>query len=116
MPRRCAPRNDKICGGAIIDYLLRTYGKGRFAPAVGAPLHPRINSEISNHMGWLESELAGKSHFVGDTLTGADIQLSFVAQSVVKGFGREAYPNLARFVDMVAARPAYQRAVAKGGE
>ncbi len=140
-----------IESGAIIDYLLRTYGKGRFAPAVGtpdynryvqflhyaegsamlplllrlyvsrlgeagAPLHPRINSEISNHMGWLDSELAGKSHFVGDSLTGADIQLSFVAQSVVKGFGREAYPNLARFVDMVAARPAYQRAVAKGGE
>ena len=140
-----------IESGAIIDYLLRTYGKGRFEPAVGtpdynryvqflhyaegsamlplllrlyvsrlgeagAPLHPRINSEISNHMGWLESELAGKSYFVGDSLTGADIQLSFVAQSVIKGFGREAYPNLARFVDMVAARPAYQRAVAKGGE
>ena len=33
----------------------------------------------------------------------------------VKGPGRAAYPNLARFVDMVEARPAYQRAVARGG-
>jgi glutathione S-transferase len=140
-----------IESGAIIDYLIRNYGGGRFAPAVhtadynryvqflhyaegsamlplllrlyvsrlgeaGAPLQPRISSEIQNHMGWLESELGEKSHFVGDTLTGADIQLSFVAQSVVKSFGRDAYPNLARFVDMLEARPAYQRAISKGGE
>lgn len=139
-----------IESGAIIDYLVRTFGNGRFAPAIGtadyeryqqfmhyaegsamlplllrlyvgrlgeagAPLHPRIDSETRNHMGWLESELNGRSYFVGDTLTGADIQLSFVAQSVVKGYGREAYPNLTRFVDMVEARPAYQRAMAKGG-
>jgi glutathione S-transferase len=139
-----------IESGAIIDYLVRTYGKGQFAPAMGtadynryvqflhygegsamlplllrlyvgrlgeagAPLHPRINSEIQNHMGWLDSELDSKTYFVGDSLTGADVQLSFVAQSVVKGSAREAYPNLARFVDMVEARPAYQRAIAKGG-
>lgn len=136
--------------GAIVEYLVRTYGKGRFAPAAGtadynryvqflhyaegsamlplllrlyvgrlgeagAPLHPRIHSEMQNHMGWLDKELEGRTYFVGDSLTGADVQLSFVAQSVVKGPARETYPNLARFVDMVEARPAYQRAMAKGG-
>lgn len=139
-----------IESGAIVDYLLRTYGKGQFAPAVGAPdynryvqflhfaegsamlplllrlyvgrlgeagapLQPRINSEIQNNIGWLNSELQGKTYFVGNSLTGADIQLSFVAQAAVKAMGRDAYPNLTRFGDMVEARPAYQRAIAKCG-
>jgi glutathione S-transferase len=139
-----------IESAAIIDYLIRTYGKGRFSPAqdsadynryvqfmhyaegsamlplmlrlyvgrlgdAGAPLHPRIDSEIQNHMGWLDSELAGKSYFVGDSLSGADVQLSFVAQMAVKFVGNDAFPNLTRFVEMVEARPAYQRAIEKGG-
>lgn len=140
-----------IESGAIIDYLLRTYGKGRFAPApdstdynryvqflhyaegsamlplllklyvsrlgeAGAPLHPRINGEIANHLGYLNRELEGRDYFVGDSLTGADIQLSFVAQAGVRGAGPDAFPNLSRFVAMVEARPAYQKAVAKNGE
>ena len=140
-----------IESGAIIDYLIRTYGQGRFAPAVdssdynryvqflhyaegsamlplllklyvgrlgeaGAPLHPRINGEIANHLGYLNKELEGRDYFVGDSLTGADVQLSFVAQAGVRGAGPAAFPNLSRFVAMVEARPAYQKAVAKNGE
>ncbi|MFZ6757191.1 glutathione S-transferase family protein [Undibacterium sp. Ji50W] len=140
-----------IESGAIIEYLIRTYGNGRLAPAVGttdynryvqflhyaegsamlplllklyvgrlgeagAPLHPRISSEVANHFSYLNLELEGRDYFVGDSLTGADVQLSFAIQSAVRGGGREAFPNLTRFVDMVAARPAYQKAVAKNGE
>jgi len=140
-----------IESGAIIDYLIRTYGNGRLAPAVGtsdynryvqflhyaegsamlplllklyvgrlgeagAPLHPRISSEVANHFSYLNMELEGRDYFVGDSLTGADIQLSFAIQSAVRGVGREAYPNLTRFVDMVEARPAYRKAVEKNGE
>ena len=139
-----------IESGAIIEYLVRTYGKGQFAPVMGsadynryiqllhygegsamlplmlklyvgrlgeagAPLQPRIASEITNHLGWLNSELAGKDYFVGDTLTGADVQLSFVAQVAVRGTGAQDFPNLARFVAMIEARPAYQRAIQRSG-
>ena len=139
-----------IESGAIIEYLVRTYGKGQLAPAMGtpaynryiqllhygegsamlplmlklyvgrlgeagAPLQPRIASEIANHLGWLNSELAGKDYFVGDSLTGADVQLSFVAQVAMRGTGAQDFPNLARFVAMLEARPAYQRAVARSG-
>jgi len=136
--------------GAIIEYLVRQYGKGRFAPAMGtpdynrymqflhyaegsamlplmlrlyvgrlgdagAPLQPRIQSEMQNHLGFLNDELAGREYFVGNDLTGADVQLSFVAQVAVTFGGREAYPNLTRFVDRIEARPAYKKAIAKGG-
>ena len=100
-------------GSAMLPLMLKLY-TSRLGDA-GAPLQPRINSEIQNHMGWLDSELVDKTYFVGDSLTGADVQLSFVAQYATKGQGVEMFPNLARFVAMVEARPAYQRAIAKGG-
>ena len=139
-----------IESGAIIEYLIRQYGGGKFAPAMGtpdynrymqflhygegsamlpvllklyvsrlgdagAPLHPRIASEMQNHMGFLNAELDGRDYFVGQDLTGADVQLSFVAQVAVKGAGRDAYAQLTRFVDLIEARPAYQRAIARSG-
>lgn len=150
-PVVCDGEEVLIESGAIIDYLIRTYGKGKLAPAMdtrdynryvqllhyaegsamlplllklyvgrlgeaGAPLHPRIHGEIANHLGYLNRELEGREYFVGDSLTGADIQLSFVAQVGVRNAGPDAFPNLTRFVAMVEARPAYQRAVEKNGE
>ncbi|MCV2356771.1 glutathione S-transferase [Paucibacter sp. B2R-40] len=139
-----------IESGAIIEYLVRRYGNGRFAPVLGtpdynrysqflhyaegsamlplmlklyvgrlgeagAPLQPRISSELQNHLGYLEAELEGRDYFVGDQLSGADVQLSFVAQIAVKGAPAEAYPNLRRFVAMLEARPAYKRAILRSG-
>ena len=136
--------------GAIIEYLVRKYGGGRFAPAMGtpdynrymqflhyaegsamlplmlklyvgrlgdagAPLQPRIESELQNHLGFLDRELENRDYFVGDALSGADVQLAFVAQFGVRTAGREAFPNLTRFVDTIEARPAYQRAIARSG-
>ncbi|MFZ6847982.1 glutathione S-transferase family protein [Undibacterium sp. RuRC25W] len=101
-------------GSAMLPLLLKLY-VSRLGEA-GAPLHPRINSELANHLGYLNAELEGRDYFVGDTLTAADVQLSFVAQMGVRNAGRTVFPNLTRFVDMIEARPAYQRAVQKNGE
>lgn len=100
-------------GSAMLPLLLKLY-VGRLGDA-GAPLHPRIQSEIQNHLGWLDSEIAGRDFFVGDGLTGADVQLSFVAQLGIQLCGRDAFPNLTRFVERIEARPAYQRAIARSG-
>jgi len=100
-------------GSAMLPLMLKLY-VGRLGEA-GAPLHPRIESELQNHLGYLDRELEKRDYFVGDSLSGADVQISFIAQIAVKGVGRDAYPNLTRFVDLIEARPAYQRAIAKSG-
>jgi glutathione S-transferase len=100
-------------GSAMLPLMLKLY-IGRLG-AAGEPMHPRIASEIANHFGFLNQELNQRDFFVGDSLTGADIQLSFPIQFAVKGAGREAFPNLTRFVDMIEARPAYQRAIERSG-
>jgi glutathione S-transferase len=100
-------------GSAMLPLMLKLY-VGRLGEG-GKPLQPRIESEIQNHLGYLNKEIAGRDYFVGNALTGADVQLSFVAQVAIRGPGREAFAELARYVDKIEARPAYQRAIAQHG-
>ncbi len=142
--------NTIIESGAILEYIVRKYGKGRLAPPetspdwprylqlmhyaegsamlpvmlrlytsrlgdAGAPLAPRIQSEIDNHFGFLDAELANADFFVGKELSAADINLSFPIQAARLLNGLDKFPNLARFLDRVHARPAYRRALERGG-
>ena len=136
--------------GAILDYLVRRHGKGRFAPPqdtaayddyvhwmhyaegsamlplmlnmyvarlgeAGGPLQPRIQSEIANHLSYVDRALEGRDYLMGKDLTAADIQMSFVGE-VAGAFGRfETYPNIAAWVRRFQNRPAYRTALEKGG-
>ena len=75
-----------------------------------------INPQIVAHLGYMEGELKRGKWFAGDEISGADIQLSFVleAASARGGLG-EKYPKLAAFVKRIHARPAYKRALERGG-
>lgn len=100
-------------GSAMFPLLLKLY-VARLGEA-GAPLHPRIESEIANHLGYIEVSLDGRDWLVGDTLSGADVQMSFVGE-IAGAFGLRAhYPNLDAWVKRFQARPAYQRALERGG-
>ena len=80
------------------------------------PLHPRIESEIANHLGYVEGALAGRDYLMGDSLTGADVQMSFVPE-VAKAMGKlPSYPNMAAWIERLHGRPAWAAALAKGGE
>jgi len=100
-------------GSAMLPLMLQLY-TSRLKDAA-APLQPRIDSEIANHLGFVEGALKGRQFFVGDSLTGADIMMSFVAE-VAGSFGRLAdYPELAAWIARMHARPAFRRSVEKGG-
>jgi glutathione S-transferase len=139
-----------IESGAIIDYVIRRYGKGRMQPApetaaydeyvqwmhyaegsamlplmlnlyaarlgdAAAPLMPRIEGEIANHLAYIDGALKGRQFIVGETLSGADIQMSFVGE-VAGAFGKRAqYPNLDAWTKRLHDRPAYKKAIEKGG-
>jgi len=100
-------------GSAMLPLMLGLY-TGRLGEA-GKPLKPRIQDETQNHFGFLNAELQDREYFVGDGLTGADVQLSFAIQTCVARMGPQAFPNLTAFVQRIEARPAYQRAMEKGG-
>jgi glutathione S-transferase len=88
---------------------------GRLGDA-GAPLHPRIESELDNYLGYLNTALGLTPYLVGEELTGADVQMSFIGE-FAKAQGKiAAYPHLAAWVERFQARPAYRKAIEKGGE
>jgi glutathione S-transferase len=100
-------------GSAMLPLMLFMY-VGRLGEA-GQPLHARIESEIANHLGYVDRSLAGRDWLMGEALTGADIQLSFVGE-VTGAFGRLAsYPNIEAWLGRFQARPAYKTALEKGG-
>jgi len=101
-------------GSAMLPLMLKLY-TSRLGDGA-APLQPRIESEMQRHLGFLNSELAGRDYFIGNELTGADVQLSFAVQMAVKFCGEEAYPTLTAFVRRIEARDAYRRAIEKSGE
>ena len=83
-------------GSAMLPLMLNLY-VSRLKEA-GAPLHPRIDSELANHLGYVDGALKGREFFVGASLTGADIQMSFVGE-MAKVFGKlEPYPSLAAWL------------------
>lgn len=80
-----------------------------------APLKPRIDGEIDNHLGYVEAALTGHDFLVEDAFSGADVQMSFVGE-VGRAFGRLAsFPATSAWLDGLHARPAFQRALQKGG-
>jgi glutathione S-transferase len=100
-------------GSAMLPLMLNLY-VSRLGDA-GAPLHPRIESEIANHLGYVNESLNGKDYFVASKLTGADIQISFVGEMAAI-FGKiDAYPNLKGWLARMHARPAFKRGIEKGG-
>jgi len=134
--------------GAIIEYVIDTYGNGRLEPKAGtddywkyvewmhfaegsamlpllmalystflgdaaAVLQPRIDAEIENHFSYMESRLGDRPFFVGNDLTGADVQLLFVLEAA--GSRLAPYPKLVAYRDRMHARPAYRRGIEKGG-
>jgi len=141
--------NRKIAeSGAIVEYLIDTYGKGKFKPAEGSDDHwkyvewmhfsegsamlpllmalytgmlgdaammlkPRVDSEIANHLSYMEDAIKGRDFFVGNQLTGADIMLLFVAEAA--GARLEPYPSLMAYRKRMQERPAYLRGIEKGG-
>ena len=75
-----------------------------------------IDPQIRLHLDYLESQLSPQGWFAGDEFTAADIQMSFPLEAAAARTGLEgSHPRLAAFLQRIHARPAYQRALDRGG-
>jgi len=152
--------------GAIIEYLIDTYGGEALRPAAGSderlrytyflhyaegsampllvmklvftklpgqvPLLIRpiaamiskaaarsfIDPQLEDHIAFWESELARRGHFAGADFSAADIAMSFPVEAAMSRIEpRMGRPLSAvrRYLEAIRSRPAYQRALARGG-
>ena len=102
---------NQLKGGAV-PFFVRPLTKG-IANKIDASYS---GPEIANHVAFLDGELDGRTFLAGDDLTAADIQMSYpVAALVTRGAGAKAGANIRAYLERLEARPAYQRAIDKGG-
>lgn len=150
--------------GAIVEYLLETYGGGRLRPGAGTEdgrrftywlhyaegsamtplllklvfsqipkrvpffMRPAANAiskamnarmidpQIANHTSWWEAELGRSAWFAGAEFSAADIMMSFPVEALAARAGSIAdKPKLKAFLARIHERPAYQRALSRGG-
>ena len=151
--------------GAIVEYLIDTYGADELKPAAGTPERLRytywlhyaegsamppllmklifdkvekapmpffirpiakaisgkvkaafIKPQLKTHLDFMEAELGKTTWFAGNEFSGADIQMSFPLEAAASRAGlNESRPHLMAYLKRIHARPAYKRALKKGG-
>jgi glutathione S-transferase len=75
-----------------------------------------VNPQLKQHMAFWEAELSKTTWFAGDEFSAADIQMSFPLEAAEARAGLEqGHPKAMAFLERIHARPAYIRALEKGG-
>lgn len=110
------------------DYLYWLhFGEGTLMPAfvlamqagrLGEPaaaLAAYASGEIDARLAHMDAELAGRDFLVGADFTAADVHNGYCADVAAQYGKLAAHPNLARYRQALRQRPAYRRAVEKGG-
>jgi glutathione S-transferase len=74
-----------------------------------------LGPNLRTHLDFIESELNKSTWFAGEEITAADVQMSFVMEASAARGPDGNRPKSAAFVKRIHDRPAYQRALKKGG-
>ena len=95
-----------------VPFLARGVAKG-ISKAMNANM---IDPQITAHTGYWEAELGKSEWFAGDAFSAADIMMSFPLEAAGSRvpYGPDK-PKLKAFLQKIHARPAYQRALERGG-
>jgi glutathione S-transferase len=76
-----------------------------------------IDPQLKLHLGFINKELSATGWFVGNDFTAADVQMSFPLEAATARGGMEGQiPAVVDFLKRIHARPAYQRALERGGK
>ena len=97
---------------APMPFFVKPIAKKISATVKNSFLHP----EITQQLNYMETEIARTGWFAGAEFSAADIQMSFPLEAAASRGGLSAsHPTLIDFLKRIHARPAYQRALKRGG-
>ncbi len=98
---------------APMPFFAKPIARGIAGKVKGAFIEPQLRRNLD----YLESELGKSEWFAGDAFSAADIQMSFPLEAAASRGGLDASrPRLKAFLERIHARPAYRRALERGGE
>jgi glutathione S-transferase len=93
----------------VILPICNSFGKA------ATPLRRRVDYELDLNLRYIDERLRGRDYLLGDMLTAADVQMSFVGELAVNFTDTSRRSNLAAWVARFQARPAYRAAIERGG-
>jgi glutathione S-transferase len=109
----------------VMKLVFDTMVSARQAPLLARPMVRAVARKVMKvfvdpqlvlHLRYIEAELGKAPWFAGNELTAADIQMSFpVETGVARGAVAGPMPHMNDFLARIHARPAYQRALERGG-
>ncbi|MEH2415058.1 MAG: glutathione S-transferase [Nostoc sp.] len=95
----------------VMRLVLNNFGAGDSSAVSGF-----VAPQIKLHFDYIEGELSKSTWFVGEEFTAADIQMSFPLEQIARLKEEvESRPKLKQFIERIHARPAYKRALERGG-
>ena len=101
--------------GSLMPPLFALLVIGRLG-VLGKPARKPVQAMMDEHLDWLETELAGRPYFAGESFTAADIMMSFPLEVSRSRAGLDASrPKLIDWLARMHARPAYRAALKSGG-
>ncbi|MEH1937571.1 MAG: glutathione S-transferase [Nostoc sp.] len=102
-------------GSAMLPLVMRTV-LNNFGAGDSSVVSGFVAPQIKLHFDYIEGELRKSTWFAGEEFTAADIQMSFPLEVVATLREQvESRPKLKEFVERIHARPAYKRALERGG-
>jgi len=93
-----------------------------FAKPIAKAISSKVNDSfispnLERHFDYLEGELGRSTWFAGEAFSAADVQMSFPLEAAVSRGGLDSKrPKLMAFLERIHARPAYRKAIERGGE
>ena len=97
---------------APLPFFAKPIARGIADKALGLMVEPNLK----RHLDFMEAELGRSTWFAGDEFSAADVQMSFPVEASAQRAGLDAgRPKLWDYLKRIHARPAYRRALERGG-
>lgn len=102
-------------GSAMTQFLVSLF-LGGMIPGIdqASPWVARTKERTTGMLKFLDSELGARPYFAGQEFTAADLMMMFpffIAKNFLQ-LDFSPYPNITSYLDRIAKRPAYQKAMA----
>ncbi len=95
-----------------MPFFVKPIAKGIADKVLASFVQPNIDAQLK----FLEAELTARLWFAGAEFSAADVQMSFPLEAAAaRGGSLGAFPKIQAFLARIHARPAYQRALERGG-
>lgn len=102
---------DKVAS-APMPFFVKPIARGISAKVQSMMVTPNLKRQLD----FMEGELSKSEWFVGDEFSAADVQMSFPIEAAAQRAGLDASrPKLMAYLGRIHARPAYKKALERGG-